>query len=613
MSTTNCKVYPVAFGNDGTALKPSIQFDERAKVNVGLAEEIDLKYVKDNMYMKKGEIQQNIVTEAIVSSITTLDNICSLPVAIKYSPKQGKTGNDVKELFTEQIRILQICENCQKRSEHILLTIPRASIDLCESACNECLQIEEVFDQCKIKGFISHIPSVRPCEYCMEHDMVCVKRVVMILTSDCEEGNKQCMEKLKQEIDGNTVDPHLSLLSIVPDCPHVLKTCKASFSNWYLQLLNERGCLSLFYTLRNKAEPEVRKKIKTFLPRNDYVRNRDRQDPTSVLKLCDGNLADYITQLGFIVHTIIPETVRFTTTNRVNTYSNILSISIGPFGYFFFLQYNTLKNVSDIYKVKLHNPVQDITLISSNVQGSQIHYYGGLLYCTDNSSPITINVIDNKSNPTVTIDKIRSKKDIIAVMELVNIESTGALKVCKSRLSSYQEKTKKLYSNNKWNLHQINFRECTEVKLYDAIIVLDSKTVFGACAPERRIEKIEVARDSVGLQGKIESDIPYQNDWEKVYSLAIVKDCVVVLHGNGASMINLENHCITEIINDPSKYLPRFCCSYKDGILFTSKGRHRVDFWNPYGIKIFAGSDDEGSRYEKEYFLSLFTYYSTHI
>ena len=47
----NLKVYPVAFGNDGTALKPSIQFNETAKVNIGLKDKIRLEYVKENPYL----------------------------------------------------------------------------------------------------------------------------------------------------------------------------------------------------------------------------------------------------------------------------------------------------------------------------------------------------------------------------------------------------------------------------------------------------------------------------------------------------------------------------------------------------------------------------------
>lgn len=38
-------------------------------------------------------------------------------------------------------------------------------------------------------------------------------------------------------------------------------------------------------TLRNKADPVVRKEMRKFLPRNDHVRNKDRQDPTAVIKL----------------------------------------------------------------------------------------------------------------------------------------------------------------------------------------------------------------------------------------------------------------------------------------------------------------------------------------
>ena len=102
---------------------------------------------------------------------------------------------------------------------------------------------------------------------------------------------------------------------MLPDCPHVLKTCKASFTNGPLHLSNERGNLSLLYTLRNKADPDVQRKMKQFIPKNDYVRNRDRQDPTAVIRLCDPKLCDYLANLGCVSQTIIPETVRFTEKN----------------------------------------------------------------------------------------------------------------------------------------------------------------------------------------------------------------------------------------------------------------------------------------------------------
>ena len=81
------KVYPVAFGNDATTLKPSIQLDERAEVNIGLEDETRLECAKENPYLSKKELEHGIVTETLVSSIATFDNNCSFPVAIKYSTK----------------------------------------------------------------------------------------------------------------------------------------------------------------------------------------------------------------------------------------------------------------------------------------------------------------------------------------------------------------------------------------------------------------------------------------------------------------------------------------------------------------------------------------------
>ena len=102
----NLKVYPVAFGNDATALKPSIQLDERAEVNIGLEDKIRLECAKENLYMSKKELEHGIVTETLVWSIAGFDNNCSFPVEIKNSTKISKKGNDMKSFFTEQIKIL---------------------------------------------------------------------------------------------------------------------------------------------------------------------------------------------------------------------------------------------------------------------------------------------------------------------------------------------------------------------------------------------------------------------------------------------------------------------------------------------------------------------------
>jgi len=100
------EVYPVVFSNDGTTLKPSIQFDEDQNVNVGLEmNELTYDYCKSKPFLEKEKLIKNIVCEAVVLSVISLDNDVCLPVAVQYSSKSGKSGNNIKDTFTNQNRI----------------------------------------------------------------------------------------------------------------------------------------------------------------------------------------------------------------------------------------------------------------------------------------------------------------------------------------------------------------------------------------------------------------------------------------------------------------------------------------------------------------------------
>ena len=100
--------------------------------------------------------------------------------------------------------------------------------------------------------------------------------VVLVLSTDCESGNKTAFEIFKSKIENGEIDPYLSLLSILPDCPHVGKSLKASFSNWWLKCGDERSNLSQLRTLRNRSDNTTKEKFRKLLPKNDHVKNRDR-------------------------------------------------------------------------------------------------------------------------------------------------------------------------------------------------------------------------------------------------------------------------------------------------------------------------------------------------
>ena len=112
----------------------------------------------------------------------------------------------------------------------------------------------------------------------------------------------------------------MSLVIPLTDSVHVGKSLKAGFANWYLKLENKKGNLAILKTLRNKASPEVRKTMRKFPPRNNHVRNKDRQGPAVVIRLAEEKLIEYLQQLDFVNHTIIPEMDHFNEHKRVGMY-----------------------------------------------------------------------------------------------------------------------------------------------------------------------------------------------------------------------------------------------------------------------------------------------------
>lgn len=106
------KVYPVALANDGTALKPGFQFDEEQNHVVGLDTNADYNFVKNNPKPDTEMLRSAIITEANVSYASLIDNTVSLPIAVYYKPKAGKTGSEMKQQILKEVTIVQTCLGC---------------------------------------------------------------------------------------------------------------------------------------------------------------------------------------------------------------------------------------------------------------------------------------------------------------------------------------------------------------------------------------------------------------------------------------------------------------------------------------------------------------------
>lgn len=198
IKTSNLLVIPCTLANDGTALKPAIEFDPRIKENLGLKFPVDLAYIKNNPNPSPDE--------AIVSSLTSLDNFCSLPVAVDYVTQSGKTGEARASFFEWHIKTLQVCQACQEKASDRRHVISRDQMN-CASFYDTCYDSKTVCAECKVVGHVSHVPSLRACGFRLERNIVCSRRVVMVLCSDCETGNKNAFEILNEKLQKGTIDP----------------------------------------------------------------------------------------------------------------------------------------------------------------------------------------------------------------------------------------------------------------------------------------------------------------------------------------------------------------------------------------------------------------------
>ena len=120
--------------------------------------------------------------------------------------------------------------------------------------------------------------------------------------------------------------------------------------------------------------------MRKLLSKNDYVRNKDQQDPISVLKLSQSKLTECIEKIGYVAHTAIPETIKFTDKKNVTMYPCPISITVDEHCFLYFLSLDTKTGKSKLYKAQLHNPVQNIDAIEKDLTARQVFYSNDHLF-----------------------------------------------------------------------------------------------------------------------------------------------------------------------------------------------------------------------------------------
>ena len=205
----------------------------------------DIRLVHSNPDSKAEYLKENIVTEANVTYLSTADNTVAMPVSVRYKPKAGKSREEMKQQFLNEVDVLQMCHSCIKIATSNYHILEKEAAAIYNSLCNTCIAMKTVCPKCKEQGQTSVRPSLRACQRCLEAGQQCVRAAVLVVATDCESGNKKAFEMIAESRTNGTLDPR-SIFICLPDAVHVGKSLKCNFANWMVLLRNERDACPCF-------------------------------------------------------------------------------------------------------------------------------------------------------------------------------------------------------------------------------------------------------------------------------------------------------------------------------------------------------------------------------
>ena len=229
---------------------------------------------------------------------------------------------------------------------------------------------------------------------------------------------------------------------------------KAAFSNWWLRCKGERINLALVRTLRDRSNEETKDTFRKLIPKHDHLKNKDRQDPTSVLTLSNTELNSELKSVGYVCHTIIPELDKYSADNHVGMFPSPISVAIPSYGWIAFLSYGVKTALSTLYKARLYSPVDKITAIGKKLKVRDIHSANRIIFLTSDGGPI-IPFADRAIN---IFSKPKMKKDdFINLANQFKLSCTGTVAQIKERLNLYSSSLRSKYRQNNVKLDVIHF------------------------------------------------------------------------------------------------------------------------------------------------------------
>ena len=364
----------------------------------------------------------------------------------------------------------------------------------------------------------------------------CLRCAVLVLTTDCEEGNKKAMELILKMQEEQSIDPVLQYLVFFPDSVHVGKSLKCSFCNWFIILRGERGCLAVVQTLRDDSNPTIRKRLRHLL-RADDVQTKDHMAVDPLLRLSSDDVINTLRDVTYVVHQMIPEKYRFSETNKADMFPHPTAITCGQHGKLLFIDFDPLESNSRLVEADLHNPVRVKVLKTALPDVHTLCYMnsvGAAVLCEHSSG--TLRVVDSEDKIIMRSTRLRDRATVVAELEKRTLSCAGTVKQLKGRLESHLQKERESQQREGKSPETVSLDK--EIKPSAICKVSDDILACSSNSP-REVYSIAFYSNGHYLCGTVNTLCAYPEGWERVQSMCLSDNHLFIAHNSGLSKFSM--------------------------------------------------------------------------
>lgn len=266
---------------------------------------------------------------------------------------------------------------------------------------------------------------------------------------------------------------------------------------------------------------------------------------------------------------------------------------MGPYGSLLFLTLNQEMGTSNLYMAQLHNPIQKVEVLKKAVAAKEVHYDNNVVFLAGNQGPIAFHELV-KGSVFVDVTKLRNRNEVLEKVNELALAPVGTVAEMKFCIVNHVAKVKRDYERKGFHSDHVNFWDDKDQACYqfEAIHVVDTCLVYGACVRRSSILAIILKRDGYEIRGEASVLSKYEADWQHVGSISILGQCLYASHLQGIDDISLSALNKVRVIHrgTSSGSMSPSIASYKAGILYANPKSHRILFWrkNSTEVEVFC-------------------------